>query len=349
MSMEGFLLASRFFDLRNKAARDAAKNGRTLVFDRDQLLALNESRVSCEVAFVSHYEAIRALCGELDRPGLAMFAIDEDGIAARAVLPAGKSRVRAAIVGRHSRSDVWLGDDSAVALRHLAVVVYPYAAGDALRYRVVDLRTQMGFTDERQVPLEAFEADGPVFIELGRYVLLFLTLETGQTWPVDAMQAWQSLPKREYRGEPKGVVPRRGRRLVSQRDATATGVQLLPGPINVRRELVSGDDVPVGELTVKSDDGEVKLLLGESSLRLGVLLGRYDRCDNGGLPVLSNKDISRVHLLLTEVDGVIYAIDTASTNGVWHGRTEVRLHRVNFGDTLELGHGLAWVTVSPVH
>lgn len=342
-------MSSRFFDLRNRLARDKAKNGRTLVFDRAQLEALNESRVSCEVAFVSHYEAIRALCKEVDGPGLAIFAIDEDGIAARAVLSAGKSKIRTAMVGRHSRTDIWLGDDSSLALRHLAVIVYPYNPGDALRYRAVDLRTQLGFTDERQIPLEAFEADGPVFIEVGRYVVLFLTLETGHTWPMDAMQAWKSLPKREYRGEPKGIIPRRGRRLVTHRDATATGVQILPGPINVRRELVSGEDTPVGELTIKSADGEVKLLLGESALRLGVLLGRYDRCDNGGLPVLSNKDISRVHVLLTEVDGVIYAIDTASTNGVWVGRTEVRVHRIRFGDTLELGHDLAWVTVSPVH
>ena len=162
---------------------------------------------------------------------------------------------------------------------------------------------------------------------------------------MDAMQAWRALPAREYQSEPRARVSAPRRRRAAQRDATATGVQILAGPVDLQRDLLSGDETPAVRLTVASAAGEVRLDVGPRALRTGVLLGRYERCDSGGLQVLSHPDISRVHLFVTEVDGAVCALDVASTNGLWLGRTEVRLHEVASRDRLQLGHDLASVTV----
>ena len=58
-------------------------------------------------------------------------------------------------------------------------------------------------------------------------------------------------------------------------------------------------------------------MLGASSPRSGILLGRSRRCDAGR--VLSVRTISRVHLLLIELGGIVYVVDTASYNGLWDG------------------------------
>jgi pSer/pThr/pTyr-binding forkhead associated (FHA) protein len=53
----------------------------------------------------------------------------------------------------------------------------------------------------------------------------------------------------------------------------------------------------------------------EADLELGVLLGRYDRCDISGQLSWDPGRVSRVHALLLKEGDDIYAIDLASTNG----------------------------------
>jgi hypothetical protein len=43
-----------------------------------------------------------------------------------------------------------------------------------------------------------------------------------------------------------------------------------------------------------------------------------------------------VHLLLVEVGGALYAIDTASTNGTWVGPRQIRSARIQPGLCLSL-------------
>jgi hypothetical protein len=81
---------------------------------------------------------------------------------------------------------------------------------------------------------------------------------------------------------------------------------------------------------------QVSLRLGETAMHQGVLLGRYDRCDSGVTAFLSSERLSRVHLLMVEMAGGFYAIDTASKNGVWHGRRSVAVVRLEPGVVLML-------------
>ena len=72
-----------------------------------------------------------------------------------------------------------------------------------------------------------------------------------------------------------------------------------------------------------------------------MLLGRYERCDTAGLPVLANPSLSRVHLLVIELDGALYAVDTASKNGSWLGSIPMRCTRMLPGLQVRLAHDAA--------
>ncbi len=122
-----------------------------------------------------------------------------------------------------------------------------------------------------------------------------------------------------------------------------TLVQALSGPSRARRSLLGEEETPLGALRVRSEKGVSTIIVGPRAAREGALFGRYDRCDNEGLTVLSNGRISRVHMLLIEIAGQLYAIDAASTNGIWVGEQERRVVPLRFGKRWMLGDKLAWM------
>jgi len=105
----------------------------------------------------------------------------------------------------------------------------------------------------------------------------------------------------------------------------------------------------VGEFSIESPEGRTTILLGRRAAREGVLLGRYERCDTEGLAVLSDIHISRVHVLVFEIDARLYAVDTASKNGIWASDERLRVWTLTFGQTLKLGDGLATLEWRYVH
>jgi hypothetical protein len=303
--------------------------------------------------FVENYGRIRDVCEEYKRRGLAIVAADNSGVAGTACISAKRGRVNAAIIGRHGMTDLYLESDSALSLRHLAVLLHPLQDGEDLRYRVLDLRTGTAFCDERGRRLEAIEAEGPVFVRCGSYTLFFIpTEEEGTPWPEDGEAGWQCIPERVYLDDAPAEPDRWLRRKLQalwggvldeppDKQRRRTIVQTVRGPARACRRLVDDDDEPLGELQIFSGDSQSTIVIGKSAARAGILFGRYERCDNDGLPVLSNPRISRVHLLLIDVLGTVYAIDTASINGVWRGEEEVRLTVLEPGQKLRLGDNLA--------
>jgi pSer/pThr/pTyr-binding forkhead associated (FHA) protein len=77
--------------------------------------------------------------------------------------------------------------------------------------------------------------------------------------------------------------------------------------------------------------------LGATAAARGVLVGRYERCATSLIRDGGHDRVSRVHLLVIELDGALYALDTASTNGTLLGDQEVRLVRLQHGLRLGLG------------
>jgi hypothetical protein len=307
--------------------------------------------MACEVAFLSSFEAIRKHCLSLEgQDGLALLAIDDDGVAATAFLPRRPDGLEVAIVGRHKVADLWL-KSNAVALRHLAIVLFP-GTDTRPRYRVLDLRTHKGIKDERGIPLRSFEADGPVFFQLGRSVVLAFPTRPSRRWPEDPLAAWNALPPRHYDGD-TGASRRVDVDSLTRDsepspdpvrewdEGRVTRVHTQAGVVDVDHALADG--TAVGEIEVRAERGRLGLLVDEHALHAGVLLGRYDRCDNGGVRLLEHADLSRVHALVLQVQGKVHVIDTASTNGVKVRGERVRSCTIGPGDEAELGRGSAWI------
>ncbi len=298
--------ASRVFWL--KRSFDLGSNDDTLC--APPLVRLPPQPAAGEL-FFEHYDAIRDWVNDRRQSGLAVVALDAHGVQAKGYLRAHENRINTAIVGRHEKADIFLGDDPSLSLRHLAVIVSPSSSKKPLSFRVVDLRTPSGFTDERGTPLRACEADGPFFIRCGWYSLVFAPgSRDGDVWPDEPEAMWVSL---------------------RQRNAAALS---LPHPATLEDGLLADDEEPLGELVITCEEGVGTMPVGRRAARSGILLGRSDRCD--GDVLLENPHISRVHALIVEMAGSLYAIDTASKNGVWGHGGEERAQLLESGTTFTL-------------
>jgi hypothetical protein len=303
-----------------------------------------EERATFRELFVRHYETIRAWCEKEKRAGVVAVALDPTEVEGAAFLAFDEDTVSTAIVGRHTRADLPLDRDPSVSLRHLALVLFPRPFRG--RYRLVDLRTATGFVDERGKRLRAIEADGPAFVRVGRYaVLLFPVSDSDPRWPDDAAEGWARIPDRLYLDEVEAEERSREWERESDRawevDAlpslkdAPTLVHNVAGPEMAVHELVAEGDAPMGELKIASTRGLATVILGRRAAGAGILLGRSRRCDAGR--VLADRGISRVHLLVIEIAGSLYAIDTASSNGVFEGKEQERAIRLDGPRKLYLG------------
>ena len=296
--------------------------------------------------FVFAYPSFAALCREVDEPGLAVIAIDErtGRATGMAILRAQVGRHVAVIVGRHDRSDLYLPDDAALSLRHLAVVLSPVAGwqpGAGIpSYRILDMRTESGTTDEAGRRLQGIRCEGAAFLRCGANLMVALPLGDPTDWPESAMDAWSQLPERVYHDE-----------LLFVPDASAVRPRVSPnktlvtrisGPRELGAPLADRDDV-VGDLTLEGPVSRRTVSIGDRALRNGVLLGRYARCDMARGD--EDESLSRVHGLLLHVDDQLLLIDTASTNGTrLSGGGDARVIAVSEAAVIELGHAttLRW-------
>jgi hypothetical protein len=203
-------------------------------------------------------------------------------------------------------------------------------------------------------------------------------------WPESAAEAWKCIPERVYLDE-KDAEPDRwkrrrkhgmGRGFDEPTDggagfAEGTGVveeapppkskddpmritlvRTQPGPARARVSLIADDDLEIGQISVTADGRSQRIAIGEKAADSGILLGRYERCDTHGASVVAHHGISRVHLLLLQVEGDVYAIDTGSTNGTFRAGpvasdAEVRITRLEEGSELVLGEDLVRVKWKP--
>jgi hypothetical protein len=267
--------------------------------------------------FIGAYRKFSSLCRDVDEPGLALLAVDEVTGAA-----AGLVRVRArfgrhvaAIVGRHDECDLYLSGHSSLALRHLAVVLDPVQSwsrnNTIVRYRVLDLRTERGFTDESGKAMRGLRAEGPAFMRCAGHAIFVLPLGDPSDWPEQAEDAWAMLPERVYFDE-----------MSSRADGSLTNMPLTrsnksmifrtQGPRDTGESLVERGEV-AGILDMVGATRKGTLTIGDRALRDGVLIGRYARCD--GADMLEDLSMSRVHMLLLHTDDALLAVDTCSRNG----------------------------------
>lgn len=323
---------------------------------------------------------VRAVIGSLGAPGVAVVAVDGQRrrVAGSMCIAAKPGQVNAGVVGRHGQCDLFLEGDGALSLRHLVVLVDPLrgwddpgaAPGWDVRYRLIDLRTSAGFRDEDGRQLEAATVEGPAFVFVGRYALFCFPTGAADAWPEDAAAAVAALPPRLYSDE-RDAEPDRWRRgrharrgdnpwaegsnvagdseLADRRSSVITRVTSVSGPARARVDDPGVGDELLGTIEVQSRLGQDQVRVGAQSAERGLLLGRYRRCDTAGATSLSLEKISRVHLLVVRVGDELWAIDTASTNGVAVAGSGVRVHRLQAGEELALADGAGAVRWRPVH
>ena len=295
--------------------------------------------------FMGAYVRFADLCRDVDEPGVALLAVDEySGVPAGLVrLRARPGRHVAAIVGRHDQCDLFLDRHSSLALRHLAVVLDPvtnWERGQAtVKYRVLDLRTDNGFTDESGKHMRGMRADGPAIMRVAGYAVFVLPLGDPTDWPQRADEAWDMLPERVYFDE-----------MQSRPDGSVVNVPL---DVNTRRSMVYRTHGPrdtgvglvqpgahnpdvAGVLHIIGENRFGALKIGERALRDGVLVGRYARCD--GATLLEDTSLSRVHALLLQVDDTLMLVDTASRNGTFvPGQAPARVITITGDYEINLG------------
>ncbi|MEO8700760.1 MAG: FHA domain-containing protein [Kofleriaceae bacterium] len=283
--------------------------------------------------FLGAYGKFADRCREVEEPGLAVIAVEErTGRAAGLVrLLARVERHVGAIIGRHDECDLYLTTNDRLALRHLAVLLDPvksWKAGDkAVQFRILDLRTNDGFVDESGRQLRGLRCEGPAVLRCAGHALFALPLGDPTDWPASAADAWACLPERVYFDEvdhfAQGSLPRMAaiREPIRQSE--------IAGLADPRRSIITRTHGPrdssVGALQTGDLAGTLELIgpsfretirIDHDSLKDGVLLGRYARCDGAG-GLADDTSLSRVHALLIHIEDALLVVDTASSNGIW--------------------------------
>jgi len=303
--------------------------------------------------FASHYQGFREHVSRYQQPGVAVVAIDfvRGQVDAVACVAARIGQPNALIIGRHSQADLFIDGDSSVSLRQMAVIVEPLSElglpGRGVSYRVLDLRSNLGFQTEEGKILSGIRSDGPAFVAAGNYAFFFFVTGDPTDWPESAVQAWSFIPERVYLEErpriPHGSTSyarvssrEKPRNIPMQRSITL--VQGLRGPSRAERAMLieDGED-KVAELTVVSHDAMQRMSIGERALQDGILLGRDERCVSAS--AFQHNALSRVHMLIADIGGTLYAIDVASTNGCYLDEAQqhpFRMHAIKAREPLSL-------------
>jgi pSer/pThr/pTyr-binding forkhead associated (FHA) protein len=248
------------------------------------------------------------------------------------------------IIGRHDRCELQLSDDPGVSLRH--ALVRATRSGHDLRLRLADLGSRTGLMTEDDLPCESLTCEGPLFLRIGRYHVFFLP--TGDlspyAWSDDHQATWAAFPERVYLDRRLPSRSSRGiAQPIKQADASqaprgnasrVSHVTLLPAarPLRARRVTTDDDQPPIAKVILRQETNEVSFPVRDQDLERGILVGRYERCELGGI----DRCLSRIHLYIVREDDEIWAMDTASTNGVAQSGEPIRQIRLSTSAALLL-------------
>lgn len=247
------------------------------------------------------HRLIRSAVAEERRPGLFVFAATVDGQLAGRLWLAATDDVRAGTVGRHELVDLPVSPDGALSLRHFLFLVRRVRG--VVRFTALDLETPAGLHTQHGQQ-SVVEAERPMLLRTAR--LCFWCVPTGAGGiPDDAVTAWAM-----FNDAPAPKAPSLFDRIVQRAPSSRGSLRLVLG---TRAHSLSVDS---------------------QMLAQGLLVGRHERCD----VVVPETHVSRVHLVLMEIDDVLHVIDTGSSNGTWTTTGErVRCRPLRDGEVLLVG------------
>jgi hypothetical protein len=242
------------------------------------------------------------------------------------------------VLGAHERSDLVLANDAGVSLRHLVAIVVRLEE-ERLGLRLIDLRTDLPFFFDDDIPRRSVLVRGQFAVRVGRHVIC--------GFPIAPPRAPNGPRQNEATGVHGGAkgVSTPGSENRGSMSASASGLFAVGA-------LRTG----ISDLRVPSAAGYVHLTL--SHLRSerwwagaaaevplvefdgGMILGRAHGCFAGAHDVSSDA-VSAPHLLLLRERGHLYAFDLASSNGTCVNGERIRRYRVpESGASIELARRL---------
>ncbi|HTR56111.1 MAG TPA: FHA domain-containing protein [Kofleriaceae bacterium] len=309
--------------------------------------------------FLTAYRAVADRCRAIDEPGLAIIAVHETTGMPQGIvrLMARVERHVAAIVGRHDHADLYLANSENMALRQVAIILDPVKSWErgntAVHYRLLDLRTSTGFSDEQGRPLRGLRCEGPALVRAAGHALFLLPVGDPTDWPVRAEDAWDCLPERVYFDElarrPDGSFTHMPR--IVQHRRRSVMIRTV-GPHDTSRSFATGQRMvafgpAAGILEIEGPRITGAIEIGNDELRDGILLGRYERCANAALA--DDNSLSRVHALMIQIDDRLLVVDTCSINGTRiPGQHRGRVFELGGDTELQLGKAtrMRWRYVS---
>ena len=238
------------------------------------------------------------------------------------------------VVGRHTHCDVVLPDDRSVALRHVLIRSFLLDDGCPM-LSVLDLRTHDGFELSDGTRQRSIFARGPLVMAIGAYSLVALPSDTA---PTDGLPAHvrEPLAAHPYRAGPAHLAA-----YSVARPSFVSRITLMPAASDLAEWAGGLPDGPGSswtyELTLRTQGRRARVRLSRADLEAGVLVGRSERCTDGGLRAVLSGAISRAHLLLLRERSGCMAYDVASTQGTFHADRPVRCVALSdWGTSLQL-------------
>ncbi len=324
------------------------ENDRTCVAPPVQMLASDNLRAR----FLRVYPQLRPILRRAAAPSFLVACEGPWGGVDHATLPLSDQDSSHRVLGRHTACDVFLGNDPSLSLRHLLASAWLDAEGTP-QLRVLDLGGEVRMRLENGTQSAGFRTDGPCVASLGASAL-FLLLVDGREWPESPQEAWELLAAREVLEQRESrndtafirtvrprlrVVRPAPEAILTGSDANSTLIVQLAAPSELL-ELPPESPGAIGYLTLP---GDRFVRLAPADLARGVLLGRYERCELGGALFSDANTVSRIHLCLALDPTGLWAIDTCSTNGTWHGDNPIQAMKLGASATFMLGgQPLTW-------
>jgi len=218
------------------------------------------------------------------------------------------------VIGRHEECDIVLRADDTVSLRHLLARAIRLQDGSTA-LRLLDLGTHRPFLLHDGTMHRALVATGPFAVAVGRYVIGGI--------PADA-------ERYETQGGPyrAPALIHSARRIPHSALRTPVGLRrsritLMPGSRFVTQVPGWPEDGYV-RLTLSRGGAVSSIVIDETTLENGVLIGRATRCLDRGFKTILTTSISRVHLMLLRDGSQDVAIDLCSTQGTYANQARLR-------------------------
>lgn len=257
-----------------------------------------------------------------------------------------------AVVGRHSACDIALASGAELSLRHLLVATASLADGTPA-LRILDLHASLPFYTDDGKPRRSIVATGPLVLRLGTYLFGGVPLSPrldGGRLPAEMPRAVVTRADRpeeepasglETSSEISTMLPDEDDLYPSElRAETETPPETAGSPLVTRVTVVPkaafltdvvlpSSQTAFARLTLLREGHSASVDLPAADLEGGVLIGRSERCADGGLRRVLDGNISRVHALLLRDGEDVIAFDLCSTQGMYLDGRSIRRHRLS--------------------